>query len=132
VSARDVLDPAETYLYLADGGAVERLDLDGSFWEDLTSGKLDLDQGRLMMATDMSRNMEHWEMHPDGEEILVAQSGAFDIIIEGDLGEPVRLDPERPATVIPRGVWHRINVVEDGRLLFITYGRGTEHKELVA
>ncbi len=101
MSARDVLDPAETYLYLADGGAVERLDLDGSFWEDLTSGKLDLDQGRLMMATEMSRNMEHWEMHPDGEEILICQSGAYDIILEGDLGEPARLDPEHPATVIP-------------------------------
>ena len=132
MSARDVFDPAATYLYLADGGAVERLDLDDSFWEDLTSGKLDLDQGRLVMATEMTRHMEHWEMHPDGEEVLLCMSGAFDVIIEGDLGEPARLDATHPATIIPRGVWHRINVVEDGRLMFITYGRGTEHKEVVA
>lgn len=132
MSARDTLDPAQTYLYLADGGAVEWLDLDDGFWEDLAGGKLDLDQGRLLMAADMNGDMEHWEMHPDGEEVLIRMAGAFDVIIEGDLGDPVRLDETNPATVIPRGVWHRLNTVEEGRLLFITYGRGTEHKELLA
>jgi mannose-6-phosphate isomerase-like protein (cupin superfamily) len=132
VSARDTLDPAQSYLYLADGGAVERLDLDDGFWEDLASGRLDLDRGRLLMAADMTHPMEHWEMHPDGEEILVRLSGAFDVIIEGDLGDPVLLDENRSTTVIPRGVWHRLDVAEEGRLLFITYGRGTEHKELLA
>ena len=54
MSARDTLDPAQSYLYLADGGAVERLDLDDGFWEDLASGRLDLDRGRLLMAADMT------------------------------------------------------------------------------
>ncbi len=63
--------------------------------------RLDLDQGRLVMASDMAGSMEHWEIHPDGEEALVRMSGTFDVIIEGDLSDSVRLDEAHSATVIP-------------------------------
>jgi len=32
------------------------------------------------------------------------------------------------AVVNPRGVWHTADVIEPGRALFITPGRGTEHR----
>ena len=34
------------------------------------------------------------------------------------------------AIVVPRGVWHRAAVRKRGRLLFLTFGEGTQHKPL--
>ena len=34
------------------------------------------------------------------------------------------------ACLVPRGVWHRVVVREPGRLLFVTYGEGTQHRPL--
>lgn len=125
----DSFDPATTALYLEDGGRAQALPLDENFWRDLTEGTIAVDNGWLTMVLPMSGDTPHWEMHPEGEELLYAQSGIFVVVMETPEGEKrVRLDRKTPAFVMPRGTWHRFEVEQPGDILFATYGRGTRHK----
>jgi len=125
----DSFDPAATALYLEDGGRAQALPLDSDFWRDLQEGRIAVDNGWLTMVLPMSGDTAHWEMHPEGEELLLAQSGAFIVVMETPQGERrVRLDRKTPAYVMPRGTWHRFEVEQPGDILFATYGRGTQHK----
>jgi mannose-6-phosphate isomerase-like protein (cupin superfamily) len=125
----DSFDPATTALYLEDGGRAQALPLDENFWRDLSRGAIAADHGWLTMVLPMSGDTVHWEMHPEGEELLYAQSGAFIVVMETPQGERhVRLDRKTPAFVMPRGTWHRFEVEQPGDIVFATYGRGTQHK----
>jgi len=119
---------SETYLELRAGGTVERIAVTPDFWPDLQSGKRAL-QGRLVMAFAMTETMTHWEIHPAGEEILLLLSGRMTVVLEGDPDETFALRPGE-AFVVPRGRWHRIEVIEPGDMVFMTEGDGTEHKPL--
>lgn len=121
-------DPTKTYLQLADGGRGSTIEVTESFWPDVIAGRRKAD-GRLMIASNVTGDVPHWEMHPAGEEVILLQSGAVDFILEEAGGERrVALRPEAPCLLVTRGVWHRFEVVEPGRLVFITYGEGTQHR----
>jgi len=125
----ECFDPAAAALVLEDGGRAEAHALDDTFWPRLMSGEIDADHGWLVTLLPMTGDPDHWEVHPEGEELLLRQSGAFDVVMETGGGERrVRLDATTPAFVMPRGVWHRFETVEPGAILFATYGRGTEHR----
>jgi len=118
----------ETYLELQDGGGVGRIDLTPEFWPDLMSGKRQVD-GRMIMSFELAEDMGHWEMHPAGDEILLALSGRMTVILEGSPDERFELSA-RQAFIVPRGRWHRLTVIERGEVVFMTPGEGTEHKPL--
>jgi quercetin dioxygenase-like cupin family protein len=69
-----------------------------------------------------------WERHPAGDEVVVALSGRQTLIQEID-GQQHRIELRAgQAAINPRGVWHTADVHELGLALFITPGRGTEHR----
>ena len=128
----DPFDLAKTHVHLGAGGtATELHDFE---WtpEYLASYEArfaaDGDAGRLVMTFDQPATWTTWERHPAGEELVVLLSGRVDLIQEID-GEERRVEL-RPgqAVVNPAGVWHTADVHEPGVGLFITPGRGTEHK----
>ena len=88
----------------------------------------DGDEGRMVVIVTQTETWDSWERHPVGEEVVVLLSGRVDIIQEID-GRPrtVALHPGE-AVVNPKGVWHTADVHEAGDGLFITPGRGTEHR----
>jgi mannose-6-phosphate isomerase-like protein (cupin superfamily) len=62
-------------------------------------------------------------MHPDGDELLYLVEGAVDVILDTKDGERcVSLEPKQ-AFVVPRGVWHRVEVKQPSCLLHFTPGR---------
>ena len=67
-------------------------------------------------------------MHPDADEFVYLLSGAATMVFD-EAGGPreVPLDG-RAAVVVPRGVWHTAKVVAPSRMLFVTRGRGTQHR----
>ena len=69
------------------------------------------------------------EMHPDADEVLVLVSGAVTVVLErpGEATETVAV-PAGHAVVVPRGVWHRVEVTEPSHLLFVTPGPGFHHR----
>ncbi len=122
-------DLVGTYVHLEDGGGAAPVVCDADFWPDLMAGRRRYD-GRLVMASRMTGSTAHWEMHPQGEELLYLLSGAVDVILEQAAGERRVALTNRTGCLVPRGTWHRIEVREPGELLFITAGEGTQHRPL--
>ena len=120
-------DPASTYVCLAPSGSASRIEVTPEFWSTIAA-RDDLAEGRLVAVFACAADWGHWEMHPNGEEVLVLLSGKITMIFEeGGLERDVELQPGR-ACIVPRGTWHRAIVAVAGQLLAITYGRGTEHR----
>jgi quercetin dioxygenase-like cupin family protein len=88
----------------------------------------DGDEGRLVMVGLSDGDWSFWERHPAGDEIVFLISGRITVIQEIEGSE--RRVPLSPggATINPRGAWHTTNVHEPGKVLFVTPGRGTEHR----
>ncbi len=86
------------------------------------------DGGRLVCTFHQGETWSTWERHPAGEELVMLLSGRVDLIQEID-GEHRRVELHPGMAVVnPPGVWHTADVHEPGMGLFITPGRGTEHK----
>lgn len=119
-----------TYLHLADNGRAAPVEVTEAFWPDLMAGKRHYD-GRLAMASHVTEDAPHWEMHPAGEELIYLLSGAVDFVLEEPAGEEiVALRTGANCCLVPKGVWHRFRVREAGALVFITPGEGTQHRPL--
>jgi mannose-6-phosphate isomerase-like protein (cupin superfamily) len=125
---RDTFDLASTYVCLgAQGGTASRIDVTPAFW-DTIDARRDLRDGRLVALFHHDADWDHWEMHPNGEELLVLVSGAMDLVLDkGGVQRVVELSSGR-AFIVPRGTWHRALVRAPGALLAITAGRGTQHR----
>jgi homogentisate 1,2-dioxygenase len=73
------------------------------------------------------------ELHPDGDELLYLVSGRIEVVLDdGDLdhvGSETRHEVGAgEAFVVPRGVWHRLEVLEPAHLVHVTPGPGSGHR----
>lgn len=125
-------DLSQVYVHLGLGARAETLP-DFTWSQDYlrryeADHKTDGDEGRLVMIGREASTWTSWERHPAGDELVVAVSGHQTLIQEVD-GEQRRIELQAGQAVInPRGVWHIADVHEPGSDLFITPGRGTEHR----
>jgi quercetin dioxygenase-like cupin family protein len=88
----------------------------------------DGDEGRLVMIGSEEATWTSWERHPAGDELVVLLAGHGTLVQDLDGREHrVELHPGE-AVINPRGVWHTFEVHEAGRALYVTPGRGTEHR----
>lgn len=70
-----------------------------------------------------------WEMHPDGDELLIVISGALSAEYrENDAIRSVAL-PQLSALVVPSGLWHRLVVAAPSVLMAVTPRHNTVHQE---
>jgi mannose-6-phosphate isomerase-like protein (cupin superfamily) len=125
-------DLSSTFVHLGSGGVATELpdfQWTSEYLESYDARfDADGDDGRLVTISPQHETWTTWERHPAGDEIVVCLSGRVDVIQEHDGAEvTISLTPGM-AMVNPRGVWHRGVVHEPGDGLFITAGRGTEHK----
>lgn len=120
----------DTYVHLGAGGAAVPVEVTDSFWEQLGSGALaHLGPGRLLSSFQCEADWSTWEMHPNGEEVVLLIHGDVELVIEqGDA--LLRSELTRPGSfvLVPRGAWHTANVRAPSSMLFITEGEGTEHR----
>jgi quercetin dioxygenase-like cupin family protein len=98
--------------------------LDGYTAEHAADG----DKGRLVMMDEARSTWTSWERHPAGEEVVVLLSGRVTLIQEIDGREQRTEMGPGQAVINPKGVWHTCDVHEPGQTLFVTPGRGTEHR----
>ena len=119
------VDLTHSYLHLDRGPGLRVLDVDENFWATIDE-RTDLDDGRLVMATQVTADWTNWEMHPDGDEVILVAEGV--VRIHTEPGPPVVVRaPE--LVVMPRGTWHTMDVVEPARVVTITWGAGTQHRD---
>lgn len=86
-------------------------------------------EGRLVSVSTFSEGWGHWEMHPEGAEVVLVLSGRLAVHQElGDEAAQVSVGPGE-YVVNPPGVWHTADVEEGpATVLFVTAGKGTEHR----
>ena len=121
-------DPAATFVHLEPDGRAEPIPVTPHFWEEVIGGQRMLD-GWLVTGVHSLRSWDQWEQHPAGEELILLTDGAVDLILEWKSSqEAIRLGPAHPMAIVPRGVWHTVDVVEPATLTFVTFGKGTQHR----
>lgn len=119
-------DPHSAYLHLPEGGDAHPVVADASFWSE---GVHQLAGGRLITAFRCDVDWDHWEMHPAGDEVVMALSGSCDFVLQAANTAARRiLLSVGHMLVIPKGTWHRVEVISQADLLFLTPGDGTEHR----
>ena len=88
----------------------------------------DGNEGRLVTVHTFAKPWDSWEVHPNGDELVVCLTGR--IVVHQEINGSVRsvsLEPYQ-AVVNPPGVWHTADVESSATALFITSGVGTEHR----
>lgn len=122
------LDPAETYVHLAADGSARSVAGGDAFWSQPTAELDRFGDGWLVSEFEFASSWSSWEMHPDADELVYLLSGEVTMLLERPGGiEEVALR-DRAAVVVPRGTWHTAKVARPSRMLFVTRGRGTEHR----
>lgn len=87
-------------------------------------------EGRLVSLHDFTESWTSWEMHPEGEELVVCLSGTITLLQEAADGTINEVPLEAGQYAInPAGVWHTADVAGPVTALFVTAGRGTHHRE---
>ena len=80
----------------------------------------------------MRENAPHGgEMHPDGDEILYLIEGRISVSLETTPPAVLELDAGE-GIVVPKGVWHRVDIVSPSRIVYITPGPNGQYRPLPA
>lgn len=125
-------DLSRTYVHLGLGAratVIPDFRWDDAFLERYEAEQAaDGDEGRLVMIGLSGSTWSEWERHPAGDELVVLLGG-HTTLVQDLSGEEHRIELHPGEAVInPRGVWHTADVHEPSRTLFVTPGRGTEHR----
>ena len=132
-SSSAAFDPVRTYVHLADDGSTAKpIPVTDDFWQTIQT-RNDLREGRLLTAYHFqtAADWDHWERHPAGEEIVCLLGGAMDLVLDEGAGEERVIELRaRSACIVPRGAWHRGIIRAPSDALFVTPGKGTQHRPL--
>jgi uncharacterized cupin superfamily protein len=123
-------DIARDFVHLAQDGAAAVLPPftgDPAWFADFGGAAEAGASGWLVSSYDFSESWSSWEMHPAGAELVLCLSGSIDLIREVADGGTERIRLEAGAhSVNPPGSWHTADVSGPARVLFVTWGEGTQ------
>ena len=79
------------------------------------------------VATLSSDPPHNGEVHLDGDEFLYVISGAIEVTSDSNPGRHMKFGAG-DACVIQKGEWHKVHVLEETRLIYITPGPNNSHR----
>lgn len=80
----------------------------------------------------MTENSPHGgEMHADGDEILYLITGHARVVFLDSSDDDVDLHPG-DGLVVPKGVWHRVDILQPCQIVYLTPGPNNEFLPLDA
>jgi len=78
----------------------------------------------------MAENSPHdGEMHPDGDEVLYLISGRVRVVFLDDTEDDIDVGPG-DGLVVPKGVWHRVDIIEPSQIVYLTPGPNNQFRSL--
>jgi quercetin dioxygenase-like cupin family protein len=86
-------------------------------------------EGRLVAMHRFAEDWNVWEMHPNGDEVVLCLSGQ--IVLHqrhADNSEATVTLTDGEYAINPPGTWHTADVAKEATCLFITAGEGTENR----
>lgn len=82
--------------------------------------------GMTFGVATMSENSPHGgEMHPDGDEVLYLIAGRARVVFLDSAAEDVEMQPG-DGLVVPKGTWHRVDILEPCQIAYLTPGPNNE------
>jgi quercetin dioxygenase-like cupin family protein len=119
-----------TYLRLRPDSSIEKLPVDASFWPRLMAGQLgDFHHEYLVTCYTYGCDWPSWEIHPNGDEIVLMISGKATILETADgQHELVKLEGPGSFAFVPKGTWHTAKTDQESTMLFVTAGEGTRNR----
>lgn len=84
--------------------------------------------GRLVSLHTFAECWTSWEMHPQGDEVVLCTAGIITLIQQREGGEQTSVLHPGDYAINPAGIWHTADVAAEASALFITVGAGTEHR----
>ncbi len=86
--------------------------------------------GMTFGVATMSENSPHGgEMHPDGDEVLYLISGKVKVVFLDSDEDDIEVEPG-DGLVVPKGVWHRVDILEPSQIVYLTPGPNNQFKPL--
>ncbi len=87
-------------------------------------------EGMTFGVATMSENSPHnGEMHPDGDEVLYLISGRIKVVFPDSAEEDIDVSPG-DGVVVPKGMWHRVDIIEPSQIVYLTPGPNNEFRPL--
>jgi len=84
----------------------------------------------LIAIHDFTEDWNSWEMHPNGDELVVLMSGEVSFVFELEgTTKSIDLSQAGSCLIVPQGVWHTAKVQQSAQVLFITPGEGTQNRD---
>ena len=78
----------------------------------------------------MSENSPHGgEIHPDGDEVLYLISGKVKVVFLDSDEEDIDVSPG-DGLVVPKGTWHRVDIIEPSQIVYLTPGPNNQFRPL--
>lgn len=85
----------------------------------------------LISCFEFDSDWTSWEVHPHGDEIVMLMSGRITLVLQLESGESsLELSGQGQYAIVPQGVWHTAKISVASKVLFITPGQGTQHKDI--
>lgn len=119
---------SKTPIHLGLGGAaVVQPDFTGGAWYEGYGARTAADgaDGRLVSMHTFSAPWDTWEMHPQGDEVVLCTAGVLILTQERDGAHHQIILRPGEAAVNPAGVWHTADAQGSATAVFITAGIGT-------
>jgi len=86
--------------------------------------------GATIGVAEMSENSPHGgEMHPDGDEVLYLISGRANVVFLDSPQEDIEMQPG-DGLVVPKGMWHRVDILEPCQIVYVTPGPNSQFRPL--
>lgn len=86
--------------------------------------------GMTFGVASMSENSQHaGEMHPDGDEVLYLISGRANVVLLDNPQAVVEMMPG-DGLVVPKGKWHRVDILEPCQIVYLTPGPNNQFRPL--
>lgn len=111
--------------------AVVEPEFTGMDWYEAYSARHASDgaEGRLVSLYTFTESWSSWEVHPNGDEVVLCVSGEMTLHQEMADGSKASVTVQAGEYAInPAGAWHTADVAGEATALFITAGLGTTHR----
>jgi mannose-6-phosphate isomerase-like protein (cupin superfamily) len=118
------------YIHLGLGAvAVPQPAFNGMAWYEDYGARTASDgaEGRLVSQSTFTTSWDSWEMHPDGDEVVICTAGQMTLhqIFADGRTASVTIGPGEYA-INPPGCWHTADIDSPASAVFITCGQGTD------
>jgi mannose-6-phosphate isomerase-like protein (cupin superfamily) len=127
---RKPLQIAETFVVMSSSFQADTVAVTENLYAELDQAYGDFAGRSLISSHTFSNDWPTWEVHPNGDEVVVLVSGAAEMVLAAEGGdETMLLNEAGQFVVVPKGVWHTAKISSPTQMMFITPGEGTENKE---